>query len=235
MVFFMAYEQTYHLMISNRRCPWTLETPLQVRCRPFGIRNLRVVLESGIGKIGKGGIGPPVTSLRQRKHCFTSVFGEAVVSLRSSRPIRVEAWLTHNKKRGTDEIIEKDRNARQSAIRAGRHVAGAPKRGFFGTIFHVILEQINDTKSAYNQISDLVNNQFADDNAVTTTPDPSNNGTTESPKITRAEFLKILDRNLKGLSRLRNLEWREAKKDSAANIRMYKDEIFRGKKARSTR
>lgn len=48
--------------------------------------------------------------------------------------------------------------------------------------------------------------------AVTTTPDPSNNGTTESPKITRAEFLKILDRNLKGLSRLRNLEWREAKK-----------------------
>ncbi|KAF9421577.1 hypothetical protein HW555_002510 [Spodoptera exigua] len=93
-----------------------------------------------------------------------------------------------------DEIIEKDRNARQSATRAGRHVAGTPKRGFFGTIFHVILEQINDTKSAYNQISDLVNSQFADDNAVTTTPDPSNNGTTETPKITRAEFLKILDR-----------------------------------------
>ena len=47
---------------------------------------------------------------------------------------------------------------------------------------------------------------------VTTTPDPTNNGTTETAKITRAEFLKILDRNLKGLSRLRNLEWREAKK-----------------------
>uniref|UniRef100_A0A2H1V8L5 apyrase n=1 Tax=Spodoptera frugiperda TaxID=7108 RepID=A0A2H1V8L5_SPOFR len=27
--------------------------------------------------------------------CFTSVFGEAVVSLRSSRPIRAEAWLSH--------------------------------------------------------------------------------------------------------------------------------------------
>ncbi|KAH9636544.1 hypothetical protein HF086_014805 [Spodoptera exigua] len=66
-----------------------------------------------------------------------------------------------------DEIIEKDRNARQSATRAGRHVAGTPKRGFFGTIFHVILEQINDTKSAYNQISDLVNSQFADDNVST--------------------------------------------------------------------
>ncbi|VVC87488.1 unnamed protein product [Leptidea sinapis] len=40
--------------------------------------------------------------------------------------------------------------------------------------------------------------------------------TTESNKITRQEFLKILDRNLKGLARLRSLEWREAKKESIA-------------------
>lgn len=39
-----------------------------------------------------------------------------------------------------------------------------------------------------------------------------NNGTAEAAKITRAEFLKILDRNFKGLARLRNLEWREARK-----------------------
>ncbi|XP_026731320.1 uncharacterized protein LOC113496345 [Trichoplusia ni] len=133
------------------------------------------------------------------------------------------------------DAIEKDRAARQTAIKAGKSIALAPKRGFFGTIFHVILEQINDTKSAYNQISELVNNQFADDNTVTAPPDPSNNGTTETPKITRAEFLRILDRNLKGLNRLRNLEWREAKKDSAANLKAYKDEIFRAKKARNTR
>uniref|UniRef100_A0A2H1W561 SFRICE_027005 n=1 Tax=Spodoptera frugiperda TaxID=7108 RepID=A0A2H1W561_SPOFR len=49
----------------------------------LGVRNLRVVGESGIGK---GGIGPPVTSLTQRCGCFTSVFCSAVVSLRSSRP-----------------------------------------------------------------------------------------------------------------------------------------------------
>uniref|UniRef100_A0A2H1VJ89 SFRICE_019477 n=1 Tax=Spodoptera frugiperda TaxID=7108 RepID=A0A2H1VJ89_SPOFR len=55
-------EQTYHLMASNRRRPWTLETreALQVHCRPFGVRNLRVVGESGIGKIGKKGTGPPI-------------------------------------------------------------------------------------------------------------------------------------------------------------------------------
>uniref|UniRef100_A0A2H1VNU4 SFRICE_014487 n=1 Tax=Spodoptera frugiperda TaxID=7108 RepID=A0A2H1VNU4_SPOFR len=70
----------YHLMISYRRRPWTLESPevLQVRCRLFGFRNLRVVVrESGNGKIGKGGIGSPVTSLTQRnttqrKRCFTA-------------------------------------------------------------------------------------------------------------------------------------------------------------------
>uniref|UniRef100_A0A2H1V131 SFRICE_003592 n=1 Tax=Spodoptera frugiperda TaxID=7108 RepID=A0A2H1V131_SPOFR len=61
-------EQMYHLMVSNRRRPWILETleALQVRCRPFRVRNLRVVGESGIGKIGKEGIGSPVTSLTQR-------------------------------------------------------------------------------------------------------------------------------------------------------------------------
>ncbi|XP_045510649.1 uncharacterized protein LOC123705715 isoform X2 [Colias croceus] len=134
-----------------------------------------------------------------------------------------------------DESIGKDRALRQSSIRAGKSVAVKPKWGFFGTIFNVILEQINDTKSAYTQISDLVNNQFVDDKAVTMPPDPSNNGTTKPPQITRQEFLKILDRNLKGLARLRNLEWREAKKDSWSNLQGYWGELFGSKKTRNSR
>ncbi|KAF9797879.1 hypothetical protein SFRURICE_008883 [Spodoptera frugiperda] len=41
--------------------------------------------------IEKGGNGPPVTSFTQHKRCFTSVFGEAIVS----RPIPAVAWLSH--------------------------------------------------------------------------------------------------------------------------------------------
>ncbi|CAK1539970.1 unnamed protein product [Leptosia nina] len=125
--------------------------------------------------------------------------------------VAIIATLVNAQPPTADASIGKDRSLRQSSIKAGRSVAVKPKWGFFGTIFNVILEQINDTKSAYNQISELVNNQFADDKVVTTTPS-SGNGTTPSPKITRQEFLNILDRNLKGLARLRNLEWREAKK-----------------------
>ncbi|XP_026319418.1 uncharacterized protein LOC113229942 [Hyposmocoma kahamanoa] len=127
-----------------------------------------------------------------------------------------------------EKSIAKDRTFRLSA---GRKEAQAPKWGFFGTIFHLILEQINDTKSAYNQISDLVGNQFTDDNTVTPEPNPSNDGSTETPKISRQEFLNILDRNLKGLARLRALEWREARKDSWKNLQGYKDELFGSKRS----
>uniref|UniRef100_A0A2H1VWF6 SFRICE_002378 n=1 Tax=Spodoptera frugiperda TaxID=7108 RepID=A0A2H1VWF6_SPOFR len=48
------------------------------------VRNLRVVGESRIVKVGKD-------NETQRNRCFMSVFCKAVVSLRSSRPIRAEA------------------------------------------------------------------------------------------------------------------------------------------------
>ncbi|CAH2050365.1 unnamed protein product, partial [Iphiclides podalirius] len=132
-----------------------------------------------------------------------------------------------------DASINKDRTLRLVSIKAGKNVAKTPQKGFFGTIFGLILEQINDTKSAYSQISELVNNQFVDDNAAP--PLNTTNGTSDATKITIGEFLKILDRNLKGLARLRNLEWREARKDSWTNLVNYKNEVFSAKRARNGR
>ncbi|XP_045528245.1 uncharacterized protein LOC123716516 [Pieris brassicae] len=149
--------------------------------------------------------------------------------------VAVIATLANAQPPTAEESIGQDRFQRQSSVRAGKSAAIKPKWGFFGTIFSVILEEINDTKSAYNQISELVNNQFVDEKVVIPPPDKSNNGTSPSPKITRKEFLNILDRNLKGLARLRNLEWREAKKDSWNNIQGYWNELFGDKKKRTRR
>uniref|UniRef100_A0A2H1W0I5 SFRICE_011117 n=1 Tax=Spodoptera frugiperda TaxID=7108 RepID=A0A2H1W0I5_SPOFR len=67
---------------------------------PRNIRGVTCALSAFWGWLGKRGLGrgvtgPPVTSLTQRKRCFTSVFCETVVSLRSSRPIRAEACLSY--------------------------------------------------------------------------------------------------------------------------------------------
>uniref|UniRef100_A0A2H1VMH8 SFRICE_014221 n=1 Tax=Spodoptera frugiperda TaxID=7108 RepID=A0A2H1VMH8_SPOFR len=78
-------ELTDRLIVSDYHRRWIPETSV------LGVRNLRVVRKSGIGKRG---IGPHTHNDTQRKCCFTSVVCEAVV-LRSSRPIRAEAWLSH--------------------------------------------------------------------------------------------------------------------------------------------
>uniref|UniRef100_A0A2H1VP72 SFRICE_020183 n=1 Tax=Spodoptera frugiperda TaxID=7108 RepID=A0A2H1VP72_SPOFR len=48
---------TYHLMVSNRRRPWTLETPeaLQVRCRPLGSKEFKGCWGIGDWKDWEGG------------------------------------------------------------------------------------------------------------------------------------------------------------------------------------
>ncbi|CAH0694343.1 unnamed protein product [Spodoptera exigua] len=102
-----ANEQTDYLMVSNQRRPWTPATEeLRVRCRPFRDKGFG---DLGTGEgLGKGRIGPPVT---QQCGSFTPVFCEAMVSLRSSRPIRAEAWLSHtlvSANEQTDYLMKND-------------------------------------------------------------------------------------------------------------------------------
>uniref|UniRef100_A0A2H1WW23 SFRICE_034721 n=1 Tax=Spodoptera frugiperda TaxID=7108 RepID=A0A2H1WW23_SPOFR len=89
----LVNEQTDHLMLSNGHGPPKHKRHCKCVASLLGVRNLWVDGESGIEKIGKVVIEPPV--ITQRKRCFTSVFYSVKVSLRSSRPICAEAWLSH--------------------------------------------------------------------------------------------------------------------------------------------
>ncbi|XP_018561406.1 uncharacterized protein LOC108903650 isoform X1 [Anoplophora glabripennis] len=92
------------------------------------------------------------------------------------------------------------------------------KPGFFRTLFSVIYEQWNDTKNTFGTINNLINDNFLPDNAPVTeatTPSDPNASTTAAPyKISRKEFNRIVQRNLKGLQRLYNIELQDALQQS---------------------
>ena len=75
-----------------------LPPPMDTR-NTRGITSALPALGNGEGDEGKGWIMglryPHSLGETQRRRCFTPVFCEAVVSLRSSRPIHAEAWLSH--------------------------------------------------------------------------------------------------------------------------------------------
>ncbi|XP_044254580.1 uncharacterized protein LOC123005048 [Tribolium madens] len=99
--------------------------------------------------------------------------------------------------------------------------------GFFRTLFSVVYEQWADTKNTVSNVSRLINDNFAPENAplqvsTTTVSSDPNATTTEAPfKITRSEFNRILRRNLRGLVRLFNIELQDALKVSEKNWAEY--------------
>ncbi|KAJ8915914.1 hypothetical protein NQ315_015529 [Exocentrus adspersus] len=78
------------------------------------------------------------------------------------------------------------------------------------------IKQWNDTRNTVGTINKLINDNFLPDNAPVTeatTPSDPNVSTTAAPfKITRKEFNRIVQRNLRGLQRLYNLELQDALK-----------------------
>ncbi|XP_015431267.1 PREDICTED: uncharacterized protein LOC107187635 [Dufourea novaeangliae] len=125
--------------------------------------------------------------------------------------------------------------------------------GFFWTLARVTFEAFNDTKSAFQQISEIINNGIAPDSATqssmprgsltvigatspprdmtavneteTTTMLPAT--TTEAPPfvLTRGSLQTLIRRNVLGLVRLFNIEWRDALNQSEVNVREFRKDL----------
>ncbi|XP_076641226.1 uncharacterized protein LOC143352532 [Halictus rubicundus] len=124
--------------------------------------------------------------------------------------------------------------------------------GFFWTLARVTFETINDTRSALQQISEMINNNIAPDSATqasvprgsltataattssknmsstneteTTTARPTS--TTEAPFVlTRSSIQTLIRRNVLGLVKLFNLEWNEALNQSDINVRQFQKDL----------
>ncbi|CAH0696277.1 unnamed protein product [Spodoptera exigua] len=92
-------DQIDYLMENNQRRPWTTLTMEELRARFTN----RLFVDWGFGDFGTRGrevlqaSGNLTHTAKHNAACFMPVFCEAVVSIRSSRPIRTEAWLSHTK------------------------------------------------------------------------------------------------------------------------------------------
>ncbi|XP_015593228.1 uncharacterized protein LOC107266835 [Cephus cinctus] len=136
----------------------------------------------------------------------------------------------------------------EDAKRVARQIQ-KQRPGFLWTLARVAFESFNDTRSAFKQIGELVNDNFAPETTTSrtsvtsntivssttvasTTVDDSNSNvttttstTTETPKLTRTEFQGIVRRNLRGLIRLFNIEWRDAINDSKISVREFQRDL----------
>ena len=125
------------------------------------------------------------------------------------------------------------------------------KPGFFWTLAKVTFQTFNDTKSAIQQISSIISNNIMPDSATqssvasnslsivagtsninTTTVNATGTTTTSPTTTTQAPFIltrngvqSLIRRNVLGLVRLFNIEWKEAWNQSDVNVREFQKDL----------
>ncbi|XP_065366473.1 uncharacterized protein LOC135959275 [Calliphora vicina] len=122
------------------------------------------------------------------------------------------------------------------------------KRGVFWDFFqkmvitkNLIVDQYSDTRNTFDEVYNLINDQFSDPAAEKprgpssttesskfsseeTTDSSEVTTTTEPYRISRYELGRILGRNFRGLKRLQEIEFQDALNQSHYNIQEYKAE-----------
>ncbi|XP_033336977.2 uncharacterized protein LOC117226567 [Megalopta genalis] len=126
------------------------------------------------------------------------------------------------------------------------------KPGFFWTLARVTFETFNDTKSAIQQISDMINKSIAPDsvtqgsvprasltataastspknasstNATETTTVAPTTTTEENFVLTRSSLQSLIRRNVLGLVKLFNIEWSDAINQSEINVQQFQKDL----------
>ncbi|KAK0096828.1 hypothetical protein PV326_004228 [Microctonus aethiopoides] len=146
-----------------------------------------------------------------------------------------------------DQVIS-HANVSEETKRVARQVKKT-RPGFFWTIFRVAFETINETKSAIQQINGIIESSIADDtttiraslkekpttfksitgsissNTITSTTTPSTPTTKAPYKLTRNALQSIVRRNLQGLIRLFNIEWKDAITQSQISVREFQNNL----------
>ncbi|XP_034936912.1 uncharacterized protein [Chelonus insularis] len=130
-----------------------------------------------------------------------------------------------------DRIIS-DADVSEETKRVVRQVK-KQRPGFFWTLFRVFFETLNETRSVIIQINDIVTANVVE----RTTPRPTtlkadiseeDSTTTSTPfKLTRQFLQDFTRKNIRGLVRLFNIEWKDALNQSQSNIKQFQKELSR--------
>ncbi|XP_046742776.1 uncharacterized protein LOC124409288 isoform X2 [Diprion similis] len=142
-----------------------------------------------------------------------------------------------------DKIIAKA-TVPEEIKRGVRQISSQQKPAAVFTLARLAFEKVNDTKSAVNQIGAIISSNISPDVPSTSRPSITTSAatsvsstlsdanttmtttTTEAPFVlTRSALLGIIRRNLRGLVRLFNIEWREALNQSQVSVRDFQRDL----------